>query len=346
MHNPLPNYLMRYWPHFCRALPETTVLQDAVLIYGPQGSCKTSMAVHVATSLSRYHRAEYLRGRGLGLVFHFTYGESYRNIFVRTLSCAARIPRETLDKGEQAILTTGTGLRSLKAYERAWYKGKLKKGQIYTGEMERFAAAEDRLRLNHYLVAPRERGCPRGLGALEHIQRLVDEVLQERAKTYRDSYVAAIVIDSVGRAVEPYADTSAAYTRALNGFAEAARDYAASLRCSIWLTQNARWDLIRPGKLPKRTATEGSKKLVSLADEAFAIGGVDSAGHAIFGPVTDSLADPTVIRVEGEFSRVRDVGRWYEVDRVSGCIVRLEPCPYARGSEEEVWADGRQSFSH
>lgn len=314
---------------------------EVLLLMGPHGSCKTTIAVQMACeqALSHYENWDNLRHESpdepLRYVYMFFYEGTLAEMRMRCLSYAARIARESLEEGDVAKLSRAG---SLKDYElkdpklQAFVEGN---AVHIPGELERYRLLQQKLNRNLRIVdmTGNDQDFPgRGYGMVDEMVQVIRGE-QELAKTQGENRgTALVVIDYAGAAVERHMDHNniprdRGLRFLLNKFPMHCKNkLAVAFDCPVLLMHqlSGAANAMNPGKVAKGTDAAESKTVRENTDWCMVLSNPDKDGLCVVTMDKHRRAPSTnneVIRINGRFCRVDSTDGRYFYDQSQGKIV-------------------------
>lgn len=180
---------------------------EVALLLGAFGSRKSLLGLQLAIEQAQFYYSEWVengRQGPLKQVYFLSYEDPKQEVRLRTISCAATIPWETVMRGDQSVLSTA---QNLKPYERELFAEALAAGQQVGGERERVAAAAMRLNRNFFVVdmsGRDDRHPNRGCGYVEEIRQLLEADLRKPRPDGIPRAVGLVVLDYIKVCVARY----------------------------------------------------------------------------------------------------------------------------------------------
>lgn len=292
---------------------------EVMLVLGASGSCKTTLAVQLCVECAKLLHRDWYRGgekEPLPLVYYICY-EDFKSLRYRALSVSTRLERNDLTKpGFIANLSrqrpTASKLSPYELLEKA--KSVLNanwRPVDFTG-----ATTDD----------PDSQ--KRGGGLVPEIVDVINaDLAQVAAKRGCKTRCAMIIVDYALEMVERHVtvhnqSTDTSYlSRLLQKLPmELRRDLALRYDCPVWLLQqlNADAETVPCYRLPLRTQAQWCRGMSNACDFTFIIGNPEKDTQLfLFGAAKQRRicpAPPMVLKLEGQFARIRSVNDEYAVD--------------------------------
>ena len=304
-------------------------------IMGPFGSCKTTMAVQLAVEGCRTCERRLAEDPDdQNYVFFFSFEARKAELRLRTLSCAARIKRGSLESMGPLGFKKLTDGNNLQKYEKDMFALRLKKGKKVLGERGR--AAKCIKMLNRHLIAvdlsgydKRRRG--QGSGYVQEIARIVGHELRRRGPKAK---ALLVVVDYAGLMAKRHMKSIGADVNALRHFISDVPDMLRNMiadhyHCPVWIVHQLSGDANKksPGAVYHHTDAAEARNFGENLDFAFIVGNltdnqlgqITASKHRRTGP-----APPSVIEVKGEMNMVIHRKNEYVVDKQTRTITEKD----------------------
>jgi len=327
-------------------------------LLAPFGTCKTTMAMQMATGRARRCRQDWIssgKTRPLGIVYVFIYEGTIEQMRLRALNCAAQVRREKL-KDLSELNRRGV----YDEYERQIFRDMFENDTPVPCEKQRVRTLSKVLNTNLQVICMTgsdKENPGRGSGYVEEIARIIEQDQTQQKSRYNcETFVECVIVDYVGAAVER-ASTAHNWTDSQRrNKTERFPLYmqqlvAGRFSCPCWCLHqlSGQANSFAPGKVPKGTDAKDTKSFKENLDFLFVVGSknhqdlccwvVDKARRF------DTKLPPEVVFVDGEMGRVHSVSREYVLDRQTEEIVQASELRgmYADHSgsqqDEEEYAD-------
>lgn len=301
---------------------------------GPYGSCKTTIGVQLGVECAREFAREWaLNGKQGPLDFwaHFSTEEPADSLRLRSIACTALVDRKLLEDPDEWREFSTTG--NLKDYERKRYAEALRRGLQIPGERERVQHAIRILNRNWHLIDFTGHD-PNLADASTNLVDGMRSALEMILRQNPHKRVGGITLDYAGALARRYliAKQNGDFSQLrhiLSMIALQLKDLSQEFNCPIWCfhqLSGAANSRSRKG-LPDHTDAAENKAFGENFDFCFVNTIVNEQGLCVMACTKArraQLVRETVVRVEGEHSRVVSVDGDFVFDRGSQRIVGIK----------------------
>ena len=297
-------------------------------IMGPFGSCKTTLAVMLATNIAENADALFHSDSEQKWVFLVTYESSKSELQHRLVSYGANIARQSLTemRGDIKKLSKPS---SLKDYEKAKYKTELQNGIPVQGEQTRawnFVQMMNKRLVIVDMTGSDVKNAGKGGRGVREISEVIGRELKQRGGT-----AAAVIVDYVGAMARREMAEMGKDDSYIRHFITKAplltrNLIAAKYQCPVWLFHQL------SGAANKKTVTQ-TYHYTDAAESASFAENLDSCDIVTAQQEKEHLcrffnskhrrtagSPEVIIRIEGDFCRVVGTGDKYMLDPVTRTI--------------------------
>lgn len=323
--------------------------KEVILLLGPNGSMKTTLAIQVSTDVAIQARAQWKdagRAGPLGFTYLFIYEGTINEMRTRALSHAGRISRAALQIGDPRHQLSR---RRLKPYEQQIFANV--PAHLRQGEFDRYRIAQRQLNDNWRVLdmTGNDLNHPgRGWGLVDEIAAILAHERQHHQEQGIEHRVDLVVVDYAGAAVDRHVEQLAqqqqydkfvAWNTLLKMPLQVKNKLAVPFDCPVLLIHqlDAAANSLVPGRVAQGTNAEGAKNLRRNVDFCFVVGSFDLNQRAVIRMDKQRRAAPTqerVIELLGDISTLRGTDGRYVYDPTSKKIVEAQLFHSVRDDED------------
>jgi len=303
---------------------------EALLLYGPTGSCKTTLLLSMAYYKAQLYEREWAESPGskrkMAVLFH--YEDTKEVIRQRLLVRAADVNRERFQLPEGETLKFHDGPDWL-PYERERFAAMFTQGVQPAHEAERVRRAKRTIQEHLIIFDMTGADKGRGRGGVPEVVALLGQL--ERQWNARIGFVG---VDYADLLIAPYAAAQRLDSTAKRDLMEKAPFYLRTqvsqhFSCPTWLLQqlDAKTNASAAGYVPRSTDGANCKTMAFNADYSFAVGRPSLEGIAVIGCDKHRRSPPMgtgLIRSNLAYGEVLCADKEFMLDTSSRAIVRRE----------------------